>query len=265
MKKDKAMTDLVLTQRDGPIATVTLNRPDRLNAMSKPMWRQLGEAMRALTGDTDLRCIVIRGAGGKAFSPGNDIGEFESVRSTPEQAKAYGEDLYLALNAVKESPHPTVALIEGICVGGGLELAALCDLRICGDSSRFGVPIKRLGLVMAYPEIEGLLALVGRAVTLEILLEGRVFGAAEAKEKGLVTRVVPDAKVESEAMATAQRIAEGAPLVARWHKKFVNRLARPEPLSAAELDEGYACYATEDFQIGYRSFLEKKPPLFKGR
>jgi enoyl-CoA hydratase/carnithine racemase len=259
------MTELVLTQRDGPIATVVLNRPEKLNAMSKPMWRQLGETMLSLTADTELRCIVIRGAGGKAFSPGNDIGEFESVRSTPEQAKAYGDDLYLALNAVKDSPCPTVALIEGICVGGGLELAALCDLRICGESSRFGVPIKRLGLVMAYPEIEGLLALVGRAVTLEILFEGRVFGAAEAKDKGLVSRVVPDSEVEAEAMATARRIAEGAPLVARWHKKFVNRLSQPEPLSAAELDEGYACYATEDFQIGYRSFLEKKPPVFKGR
>ena len=259
------MTDLVLTQCDGPIATVTLNRPERLNAMSKPMWRSLGDAMRALSTDAGLRCVVIRGAGGKAFSPGNDIGEFESVRSTPEQAKDYGEVLNYALDALKNSPHPTVALIEGICVGGGLELAALCDLRICGESSRFGVPIKRLGLVMAYPEIEGLLALVGRAVTLEILLEGRVFGAAEAKEKGLVNRVVPDAEVEAEAMATARRIAEGAPLVARWHKKFVNRLARPEPVSDAELDEGYACYATEDFQIGYRSFLEKKAPIFKGR
>ena len=201
---------------------------------------------------------------GQSLLTGNDISEFENVRSTPEQAKAYGEDLYHALDAVKDSVHPTVALIEGVCVGGGLELAALCDLRICGESSRFGVPIKRLGLVMAYPEIDGLLALVGRAVTLEILLEGRVFGAAEAKEKGLVTRVVPDSEVAAEAMATAHRIAEGAPLVARWHKKFVNRLARPEPLSADDLEEGYACYATEDFQIGYRSFLEKKPPVFKG-
>jgi len=258
------MTDLILSRREGPIATVILNRPDRLNAMSKPMWRRLGEVMRGLSAETDLRCVIIRGAGGKAFSPGNDIGEFENVRSTPDQAKAYGEDLYHALDAVKESPHPTVALIEGICVGGGLELAALCDLRICGESSRFGVPIKRLGLVMAYPEIEGLLALVGRAVTLEILLEGRVFSAAEAKEKGLVTRVVPDSEVEAETIATARRIADGAPLVARWHKKFINRLAQPKPLSAAELDEGYACYATEDFQIGYRSFLEKKAPVFRG-
>ncbi|MDH3475938.1 MAG: enoyl-CoA hydratase-related protein [Rhodospirillales bacterium] len=259
------MTDLILVQRDGPIATVVLNRPDKLNALTKPMWRRLGEVLEELSADDDLRCVVLRGAGGKAFSPGNDISEFETDRSNPEQAKAYGEVLHFTLGALKTCRHPTVALIEGICVGGGLEIAALCDLRICGESSRFGVPIKRLGLVMAYPEIEGLRRLVGRAATLEILLEGRVFGAAEAKDKGLVTRVVPDGEVEAEAYATAGRIAEGAPLVARWHKKFVDRLEDPAPLGEAELDEGYACYATEDFQIGYSSFLDKTKPAFKGR
>jgi len=259
------MSDLILVQRDGAIATVVLNRPEKLNAMTKPMWRRLGEVLEELSATPDLRCVVLRGAGGKAFSPGNDISEFETTRSNPEQAKAYGEILHRSLGALKDCPIPTVALIEGICVGGGLEIAALCDLRICGESSRFGVPIKRLGLVMAYPEIAGLLRLVGRAATLEILLEGRVFDSAEARDKGLVTRIVPDAEVEREAMETARRIAEGAPLVARWHKKFLARLERREPLSEAEQDEGYACYATEDFQIGYRSFLDKTKPEFKGR
>ena len=124
-----------------------------------------------------------------------------------------------------------MALIEGICVGGGLEIAALCDLRICGESSRFGVPINRLGLVMAYPEIDGLKRLVGRAATLEILLEGRVFGAEEAKDKGLVTRCPARRRGRAEAYeATAERIAAGAPLVARWHKKFLRRLEDPAPL-----------------------------------
>jgi enoyl-CoA hydratase/carnithine racemase len=257
--------DSILVDRDGYIATVTLNRPAKLNAMTKPMWRRLGEVMKELSADDSLRCVVLRGAGGKSFSPGNDISEFETDRSNAKQAKAYGEILHRTLTALKTCRHPTVALIEGICVGGGLEIAALCDLRVCGESSRFGVPIKRLGLVMAYPEIDGLQRLVGRSTALEILLEGRVFGAAEAKDKGLVTRVVPDAKVEEEAMAAAQRVAEGAPLVARWHKKFLDRLEDPKPLSEAEFDEGYACYDTEDFQIGYRSFLAKTKPDFKGR
>lgn len=259
------MSDLILVQRDGPIATVVLNRPDKLNALTKGMWRRLGDVLRAASADDALRCVVLRGAGGKAFSPGNDISEFETERFDPASAKAYGEVLHHALGALKDCRHPTVAQIEGVCVGGGLEIAALCDLRVCGESSRFGVPIKRLGLVMAYPEIAGLLDLVGRSATLEILLEGRVFGAAEAEAKGLVNRVVPDAEVEAEAMATARRIAEGAPLVARWHKQFVRRLASAEPLSPEELDEGFACYGTEDFRIGYRSFLAKTAPEFKGR
>ena len=201
------MTDTILVQRDGAIATVVLNRPDKLNALTKPMWRRLGEAMTGLSDDEGLRCVVLRGAGGKSFAPGNDIAEFATERADSAQAKAYGEILHDTLSAIRDCRHPTVALIEGICVGGGLEIAALCDLRICGESSRFGVPIKRLGLVMAYAEIEGLLGLVGRAATLEILLEGRVFGAQEAKDKGLVTRIVPDAEVAREAMATARRIA----------------------------------------------------------
>jgi enoyl-CoA hydratase/carnithine racemase len=247
----QVMSDLILVQRNGPIATVVLNRPDKLNAMTKPMWRRLGEVIEALSGEDGLRCLVLRGAGGKAFCPGNDISEFTTDRSNPEQAKTYGAILHRTLGALKDCRHPTVALIEGVCVGGGLEIAALCDLRICGKSSRFGVPINRLGLVMAYPEISVLRDLVGPATTLEILLEGRVF--------------VADDRVEAEAYETAARIAAGAPLVARWHKKFLRRLERPEPLTEAERDEGYTCYGTGDFRIGYRSFLEKKKPQFEGR
>ncbi len=259
------MTDTILVQRDGAIATVVLNRPEKLNALTKPMWRRLGAAMTELSADDSLRCVVLRGAGGKAFAPGNDISEFETERANAAQAKLYGETLHTTLGAIQDCRHPTVALIEGICVGGGLEIAALCDLRICGESSRFGVPIKRLGLVLADDEIAGLAGLVGRAAALEILLEGRVFDAQEAKDKGLVTRIVPDAEVEKEAMATAGRIAEGAPLVARWHKKFLRRLDDPAPLTEAERDEGFACFDTADFQIGYRSFLTKTQPEFKGR
>lgn len=259
------MTDELLTHRDGGIVTLVLNRPHKLNAMTKPLWRALGEAFRSLHEDDTVRCIVLRGAGGKAFSPGNDIAEFETERSNIEQARAYGTVMHETLAAMRDCRHPTVALIEGICVGGGLEIAGSCDLRICGESSRFGAPINRLGLVMAYPEIDALLRLAGRATALEILLEGRIFGAAEAKEKGLVTRVVPDASVEEEAMATATRIADGAPLVARWHKTFLDRLEQGTPLTAAELEEGYACFGTEDFRIGYRAFLAKEKPRFEGR
>ncbi len=166
------MSDEILIRRDGQIATVVLNRPHKLNALTKPMWQQLGSAMRELSADDSVRCVVLRGAGGKAFAPGNDIAEFETERSNADQGKAYGEILHSALGAIADCRHPTVALIEGICVGGGLEIAALCDLRICGESSRFGVPINKLGLVMAHAELAALVQLAGRAVALEILLEG---------------------------------------------------------------------------------------------
>lgn len=259
------MADTILVERDGDIATVVLNRPEKLNALTKPMWQRLGDAFLELGADDSVRCILIRGAGERAFAPGNDISEFENERSNVDQARAYGEVMTRTIDAIGHCRHPVVAQIHGVCVGGGLEIAGLADIRICGESSRFGVPINKLGLVMAYAEIGALIRLAGEAVALELLLEGRVFGAQEAKEKGLVTRVVPDAEVETEAKATARRIADGAPLVARWHKKFARRLRDPRPLAAGELDEGFACYGTEDFKIGRQAFLAKAKPDFKGR
>ena len=255
----------VRIERDGAIATVVLDRPEKLNALTRAMWAALGEAVDALSADDAVRCVIVRGAGEKAFSPGNDIGEFATQRSNKAQAREYGRTMHATAHALARCRHPLVAQIHGICVGGGLEIAALCDLRICGASSRFGAPIKNLGLVMAYDEMAPLVKLVGSAVALEILLEGRVFDAAEAMQKGLVTRVVPDDQVAAEARASAERIAEGAPLVARWHKKFAQRLAQNRPLSDAERDECFDCFDTEDFRAGYAAFLAKAKPAFKGR
>ena len=259
------MNGLILVERDGPIATVLLNRPEKLNALTKGMWEALGTTIDTLSADEALRCIVVRGAGEKAFSPGNDIGEFATQRSNKAQAIEYGRIMHATAWSLASCRHPLVAQIHGICVGGGLEIAALCDLRICGESSRFGAPIKNLGLVMAHAEMAPLVRLAGTDVALEILLEGRIFGAAEAKEKRLVTRVVPDAEVAAESLATAQRIADGAPLTARWHKKFARRLADPRPITAAEHDECFDCFDTEDFRRGYAAFLAKRKPEFVGR
>ncbi len=259
------MTDLIAVSRAGPIATIVLNRPEKQNALTKPMWQLLGAAIDALSADDALRCVILRGAGEKAFSPGNDIAEFATERANKAQAIDYGRVMHATARSLADCRHPLVAQIHGICVGGGLEIAALCDLRICGESSRFGAPIKNLGLVMAYPEMAPLVRLAGTDVALEILLEGRIFGAAEAREKRLVTRVVPDADVAAEAQATAQRIAEGAPLVARWHKALARRLADPRPITDAEHDECFDCFDTEDFRIGYSSFVAKKKPEFIGR
>jgi enoyl-CoA hydratase/carnithine racemase len=259
------MKEPVLVSRDKAIATVTLNNPDRLNALNKAMWERLGETMREVSADDSLRCVVLRGAGEKAFAAGADISEFATERADSKQAKRYGDLIHETMQSVGRCRHPTLAMIHGACVGGGLEIAAMCDLRVCGESSRFGIPINRLGLTMAYGELQGLLALVGRAVTLEILLEGRVFDAQEALRKRLVNRVAPDAKVEEEAYATARRIAEGAPLVARWHKRFIERLSVRAQLTEQEWNEGFACFDTEDYRIGVKAFLDKAKPAFKGK
>ena len=257
--------DSLLQTRDANIATITLNRPYKLNAMTKHMWGKLGYMFQALNLDNSVRCVVIRGAGDKAFSPGNDISEFATDRSNSEQAEAYGELMHGTVDAIRNCPHPKVALIKGVCVGGGLEIAGLCDIRICGTSSRFGIPISKLGLVMAYTEISALVDLVGSIMAYEILVEGRIFGAEEAFQKGLVSRIVSDKDVESEAMATANRIADGAPLVHRWHRKFLNRLKDPVPIREDENREGFICFDTEDFTEGYKAFLDKHKPKFKGK
>jgi enoyl-CoA hydratase/carnithine racemase len=258
------MSAPILIAREGAIATVTLNNPERLNALDRAAWQAMGDALLALAEDATVRCIVLRGSGTEAFAAGANIAEFAGERSDARQAYDYDQIVHRATRAVARCPHPTVAMIMGPCVGGGLEIAALCDLRIAGESSRFGIPINRLGFTLAYEELAALIALVGRAVTLEILLEGRVFGAAEALQKGLITRVVADDAVEAEALAAARRIADGAPLVNRWHKDFVRRLERGAP-TPAEDEASYACYETEDFREGVAAFLAKRKPQFRGR
>lgn len=258
------MSDAVLLAREGDIAILTLNRPDRLNALDKAMWQRLATIMVEVTGDGAIRCVIVRGAG-PAFGAGADVAEFARERDTPAKAAAYAEIMGTALRALRDCPVPTVAQIHGACAGAGLEIAIHCDLRIAGESSKFGAPVQRLGITMPYPEIAALVELVGHATALEILLEGRLFGAREAYEKRLLSRVVPDTSLDEEVQATARRIADGAPLVHRWHKKFVRRLLDPTPLSAAEIAESYAACGTEDYRAGITAFLAKEKPRFKGR
>lgn len=257
--------DVVFIDRDGSVATVVLNRPEKLNALNKEMWSRIGSAFRELDEDDDIRCVVLRGAGDKALGPGADIKEFETERASSAQAAEYGALMHDAMTAISDCRHPVIARIQGLCVGGALELAVVCDLRISGESARFGIPVNRLGLVMSHPEMAGLIALVGRSTALEILFEARVFDAAEAMAKGLLTRLVPDAQLDSELAAMTQRICAGAPLVNRWHKAFANRIVKGGPLSDEEVAEGFACFDTEDFREGYQAFLDKRDPSFSGR
>jgi enoyl-CoA hydratase len=254
----------IVVQREEHVATITIDNEAKRNAMTQAMWIDMGNAVLALSNDPALRCLVLRGKGTQAFGSGADIDEFERIRSCKEQAIEFGKHGHRTMHALRDCPIPTVAAVRGICVGGGLELAAVCDFRIASQTSRFGVPIARLGGVLAYPELEGLLRLAGPQLTLELLLEGRLIGSAEAYDKGLITRVFPEDEYEEGLQKIVSNIAAGAPLSARWHKKFVTRLLQATPMNEDELNEGYDCFDTEDFKEGYQSFLAKRPPLFKG-
>jgi enoyl-CoA hydratase/carnithine racemase len=258
------VTPDVLCERDGDIAVVTLFNPDKLNAIDAAMWRRLEAVFVALDADTAPRCVIVRGAGA-AFAAGGDLAEFRDARADVDSALAYHAQVGRALDAIANCRHPVVAQIAGPCVGGGLEIACACDLRIAGEAARFGAPINKLGFSMYPGELAGLLKLAGPAVVKEILLEGRLLTTREAYEKGLLTRVVPDAGLAAEALAAARRIAAGAPLVARWHKQWIARLQQGTPLTPAELRASFAFLDSADYREGLAAFLEKRPPRFTGQ
>lgn len=257
----------VLVQRPRrELALLQLSNPGRLNSFTRSMWVEMMQAIEDLQmPDSGVRCIVIRGADNTAFAAGSDIREFRSERMNVAQAREYGRTVADSLLRLEQCDVPLIASIRGPCVGGGLAVASLCDLRIAGESSTFGVPVNRLGLVMSPSEMRGLHALAGPALLREMLLEGRVMGAAEAHAKGLVSRVVADADVEATTLAAAEAIMAGAPLVARWHKRFVRRLTDQALPTAAETEAAYECFATQDYLLGLEAFEQKHKPTFLGR
>ena len=265
----KEHCDYIKVSVESDLATVTLDRVEKRNAFNLEMWKEINGAFTSLDENHDIKCIVIRGGDDKFFGVGADISEFEKDRKNSQSASAYGKVMHGAMHSIQSCCHPVIARISGLCIGGALELALMCDIRICSTSSKFGVPINKLGLVMAYPEIAALVRVVGPSTALEILYEGKILDAKEAKDKGLVNRVVEGSKLDQEISDLVISICEGAPLVNRWHKKFVYNLLgkgmQIDSLSNEELSEGFECYDTEDFNIGVNSFLNKTSPKFKGK
>lgn len=256
----------IVVARDGAgLATVTIDRAEKRNALDLSMWTALRDAFAALSGDGALRCVVLRGAGDEAFSAGADIGAFAAERDTPEREALYARMLHEGMAAVRACVHPVVGALSGWCMGGGAGIASMCDFRVAGESLRLGIPARSRGIWYPHAELDVLLQLAGYATAMELLVEGRVFTGAEARAAGLVNRLVPDAAVQEEAVALARRVAEGAPLSNRWHKRALQRLRGPLPVTTAEAAEADACVFTEDFREASTAFAEKRRPVFTGR
>lgn len=242
------------------IARVTLRNDAKLNALSFAMWQQLRAGIERLAASPTLRCIHIRGAGEQAFSAGADISEFAEMRSTREQVVRFHEEgVGACLTALLECPVPIVAEIRGACMGGGLEIASACDIRLADETARFGAPVGRLGFPLAFAETQAVYNVVGPAVAAELLLEGRVLTAEEALARGLITRLVPSGMLAREVETTLANVCKSGRWAARSHKRQFRRLMQdPTPVSVTERMEVYGFAETDEYRDGIRRFLARK-------
>ena len=251
---------------EGGVARVTLDSPDKLNAISIGMWGELRSIFNNLAGEESLRCVVVRGAGGN-FAAGADIEEFTVERHDETSGRRYHLDIIgPTLSAIAHCPAPVIAAIEGVCVGGGLEIALSCDIRIARDDARFGVPVGRIGFPLALPEMVPLLQLVGPAVAAELLLANRLLDAPEAAAKGLVQRVLDAAQFEPTLAELMRGVLAGSPLAARLNKAQIRLLLDQRMrYTQHDLDASFAFFSSADYKEGIAAFLAKRPPHFTGK
>jgi enoyl-CoA hydratase/carnithine racemase len=256
----------MLSRKEGRVGIITFNNPQRHNAVSREMWEKTGQMLEAFAADNNVRVVVFTGAGGKAFVSGADISKFEKERATPEGIAKYNATSDRLHQIIQAYEKPIIAMIRGYCIGGGLGLATNCDLRICTENSRFGVPAAKLGLGYAYGGIKRLVDLVGPAFAKEIFFTARQFTAREAYEMGLVNRVVADADLEKTVMDYADTIGANAPLTVKAAKfaiaQAVEEASKKNLARSAELVA--QCFASNDYIEGRRAFMEKRKPAFTG-
>jgi enoyl-CoA hydratase len=231
------------------------------------MWDGFVGILKDYEKDPEIRCVVVSGAGGKAFVSGADISKFESERANAEAQVRYDEISKQGYEALYDFPKPTIARITGYCIGGGMNLAACCDMRFCNDGARFGVPAAKLGLGYGFLRIERLARVIGLPRAMECLFTARQYSAQEALDMGLVHGVASDAELDVLVARTTDAIAQNAPLTITLAKAAAREIAKPESKQNHEKLEAMvkACFDSEDYKEGRRAFMEKRKPMFKGR
>jgi enoyl-CoA hydratase/carnithine racemase len=248
---------------DDGVATIEVHRPAKHNAISYAMWQAFGRLMPVLDADAAVDVVVMRGTPGGPFSAGADIAEFTTLRSDPEGAERYGLAVEAGEQAIISFSKPTIALVEGFAIGGGTQLAVACDLRVCGQSSRFGVTPAKLGIIYALPSTARLVETVGSAWARWILLTGELVGADVALRIGLVHEVVPADEVEARAYAVAQTIASRAQVSLRGGKAIITRAVEGRLDEDADVVAMYhQSWTSAEYAEGVAAFLAKRPPDF---
>ena len=256
----------ILCRHAGPVATLTFNHPEKRNAMTLAMWEGFGDAMSHLVADAETRVVVLTGAGDKAFVSGADISQFEALRHDARTTQDYGERSSRGRDALATCPKPTIASIRGYCIGGGLLLAMLADIRIASEGSQFGIPAAKLGVSYGLQGLDALVALVGPSRARLLMYTAERIGSDEALRIGLIDRCVAEADLAAATDALARTIAGNAPLSIKAAKTTIAELQKDPSVrdleSVARLDA--ACADSEDFREGRRAFVEKRAPRFSG-
>ena len=261
------MTEKMLSRRDGAIGHMIFNQPEKRNAVSLEMWTAAEKILQDFEADADIRVLVLSGAGGKSFVAGADISEFEASRDTAAAQAHYHERTQAVYRLVEDFPKPTIAMIHGFCIGGGLNLACICDLRICSDTASFGMPAARLALGYGFDSIQTLANIVGIANARHLMFSAERIDAEHALRIGLAQQVVALDELDAVVDEYARVIAANAPLTVRA-MKFISTqvLADPGGRDLARCDAMVAaCFASDDYKEGRRAFMEKRKPVFRGQ